>query len=431
MAVLNSLTRKRPSSLALIAVTILSASAVCSAVLAPAAMSQPPPAQMVSKQMAAPMNEARTAAVAKDWATAKAKLEVAATFAKTPQDTLALEQLRYIVADGLGDAQGKVKSIEAVLATNLLAGEDLKKYKAGLAQAYLQAGDEKKAVVLTRAFVDEYGGTHAQYIGIANEALKANDGATAVIYANKAIESARTSGAKPPESYYRLQLKAFAQTKEMDKYYATIETLIAEYPKDEYWKELITGAQREPGYQAAASDVRLDVYRALAGAGVKLTPDEKANMASEALKRVLPAETVAIMQPLYASGELGGASDANAARHKSTFDEATNKAAVEKSGLAQEEKEVVAKGDAASLAALGEVYMARGDNAKAIDLIQKGLAKGIADAGKADIAKLHLGMAQYRSGQKDVARATWAEIKADNGSAMLARSWTLISKTQP
>jgi hypothetical protein len=429
MAVLNSLARKRPSSLSLI--TILSATAMCGAVLTPPAMSQQPAAQMVSKQMAGPMNEARTAAVAKDWTTAKAKLDVAATFAKTPQDTLALEQLRYIVADGLGDAQGKVRAIEAVLATNLLAGEELKKYKAGLPPAYLQAGDEKKAIALTKSFIDEYGGTHAQYISIANEALKANDGATAVAYANKAIESARTGGGKAPESYYRLQLRALNQTKELDKYYATIETLIAEYPKDEYWKELITGAQRAPGYQAAASDVRLDVYRALAAAGVKLTPDEKANMAGEALKRVLPAETVAIMQPLYASGELGGASDANAARHKATFDEATKKAAAEKSGLAQEEKEVVAKGDAASLAALGEVYMAYGDYAKAIDFIQKGLAKGIADVGKADMAKLHLGMAQHRSGQKDAARATWAEIKADNGAAMLARSWTLISKTQP
>jgi hypothetical protein len=381
--------------------------------------------------MAAPLNEARTAAMAKDWATAKAKLDVAAPFAKTPQDTLALEQLRYIVADGLGDAQGRIRAIEAALATNLLAGEELKKFKGGLAQAYLQAGDEKKAIELTRAFVDEFGGTHAQYIGIANDALKANDGVTAVSYAKKAIESARTGGAKPPESYYRIQLRAFAQTKELDKYYATIETLIAEYPKDEYWKELITGAQRAPGYQAAASDVRLDVYRALTAAGVKLTPEEKATMASEALKRVLPAEAVSIMQPLYASGELGGPSDANAARHKVTFDEATAKAAVEKSGLAQEEKEVTAKGDAASLAALGEVYLAYGDNAKAVDLIQKGLAKGIADAGKADMAKLHLGMAQHRAGQKDAARATWAEIKADNGAAMLARSWTLISKTRP
>ena len=169
MAVLNSLACKRPSSLTLVAVTILSATAMCSVVLAPPAMSQQPAAQVVSKQMAAPLNEARTAAMAKDWATAKAKLDVAAPLAKTPQDTLALEQLRYIVTDGLGDAQGRIKAIEAALATNLLTGEELKKFKGGLAQAYLQAGDEKKAIELTRAFVDEFGGTHAQYIGIANQ----------------------------------------------------------------------------------------------------------------------------------------------------------------------------------------------------------------------------------------------------------------------
>ena len=42
--------------------------------------------------------------------------------------------------------------------------------------------------------------------------------------------------------------------------------------------------------------------------------------------------------------------------------------------------------------------------------------------------RLHLGIAQYRAGQKDAAQATWAEVKSDNGAGMLAKNWTIISK---
>jgi hypothetical protein len=38
-------------------------------------------------------------------------------------------------------------------------------------------------------------------------------------------------------------------------------------------------------------------------------------------------------------------------------------------------------------------------------------------------------MAQFKAGQKDAARKTWAEVKADNGAGWLARVWTAVSKT--
>ena len=43
-------------------------------------------------------------------------------------------------------------------------------------------------------------------------------------------------------------------------------------------------------------------------------------------------------------------------------------------------------------------------------------------------AKLHLGIAQFKGGQKDAARTTWSGIKSDAGAESLAHAWTAISK---
>ena len=83
------------------------------------------------------------------------------------------------------------------------------------------------------------------------------------------------------------------------------------------------------------------------------------------------------------------------------------------------------------IAVLGEAYLTYGEYEKAAEVLQTALDKGVGDAGKADVTRLHLGIAQLRMGNKDAARATWAAVKADNGATELAQSWILISKVMP
>jgi hypothetical protein len=392
---------------------------------APLASAQNTPAPMaLSKPMVAPMNEARTAILAKDWATATAKLALAETQAKTPQDKFALERLRISMALETKDAPQQIKSLEAMLAMpTLMTPADIKAYKGALIKAYLDAGDVPKSTAVFRAYIDEYGGTAEQYAGVANEAIKANDNATGVTYAIKAIDADKAASGKSREAYYVLLMKAHRQANEMPKYYAIEEQLLSLYPNENYWKELIARTQNEPNFGLAT---RLDMYRALIAAGVRLTANEKSNAAAEAIKRGLPNEALMILEPAIASGELGAKED-----DRKNLTTAKSQSASDKAGLAKETIDVLAKGNAATMASLGEAHLSYGDNAKAIEVLQAALAKGIADASEADVAKLHLGIAQYRSGQKDAARATWAEVKSDNGAGMLAHNWTLISNLMP
>jgi tetratricopeptide (TPR) repeat protein len=377
----------------------------------------------LTKQMVAPMNEARTAILAKDWATAKAKLVVAEAQVKTPTDRLALERLRIAMAAETNDYPQQIKSLESMLGSGLLAPADVKIYKGALARSYADSGDAAKAAVLFRAYVDEFGGTPDQYIGIANDAVKANDNATGVTYAVKAIDAAKAASGKPPESYYRVLLKAHQQAGEMDKYYAVEERALADYPKEAYWRELIARVQKEPNFGFAT---RLDMFRALQFAGVKLTPAEKSLFGSEAIKRGLPNEALEVLGPAVASGELGANEE-----DQNNLKSAKTQSVSDKAGLAKETIDVLAKGDASTIAKIGEAHLSYGDNAKAIEVLQAALAKGIADAGEADVAKLHLGIAQFRAGQKDAARATWAAVKADNGAGTIARNWILMSNLIP
>lgn len=390
--------------------------AIFLAASAPSALAQQQGTVQVNKQMVAPMNEARAAIVAKDFATAKTKLDQASGFAKTPNETLLVEQLRVSLAANTNDWASLVASVNAIEATNLLSAADMKAYKAAVPEAYNKLGDKAKAQAATRAYLDQYGGTAEQYYGLALDLAKSNDNATAITYANKAIEAASASG-KAPEAYYQVLLLAHKQANEMDKYYAVEEKLLAQYPAEKYWRDMIVRVQSMPTF--GASD-RLDMFRAMTAAGVRLQEKEAAFAAAEALKRGLPNEAVELLQPGVDRGEV---TDPNALKD---LKDAKALIKEDKANLAKDTPALLKKGNASALASTGEAFLTYGDNDKAIELLQKALAGGLSGA-EADSAKLHLGIAQYRAGQADAARITWEGVTPGGVAGILAHNWTLIS----
>jgi hypothetical protein len=383
---------------------------------APAVAQQPAP---LTKQMQQPYTEARNAIIAKDWATAKTKIDAAAAQGKTPADKLALDRLRIVVATETKDPAQQVAVLNSMLSSGLLAPDEVKQYDGAMIKVYADAGDNAKSLEAYRNYLEKHGGTAEQFGALANDMVKANDNANAVKYASKAIEMEKAAGAKPRESYFLVMMRAHKQANDMPSYYAVEEQLVGLHPKDAYWRELVAGrAQGAPKYGAPA---RLDMFRTMQAAGVKLTVDDKRRASSEALKRGLPAEALVFLEAGIAAGELTTPED------QASLKDAKEMLAGDKAGLPKEASDALAKGNSTALVNVGEAMLSHGDNVKAIELIQAGLAKGIADPGDMDLAKLHLGIAQHRAGQKDAAKATWAEIKSNNSAAALAASWVLMS----
>lgn len=388
------------------------------ALAATPALAQQPVVQL-SKQLLAPMNDARNAVIAKDWPKAEAKFALAEGLTKTPQDKLALERLRIVFAAETKNYPQQIKSLETMLGLGLLPPEETKLFKGALAKAYLDSGDNAKATQLFRAFIDEYGGTPDQYIGLANDAAKAGDSAAAITYANKAIDAVKATGGKPSDSWYRILMRAHKLANDMDKYYAAEEQALALNPTEQgYWRELIARVQMLPGF---GPQDRLDMFRTLTEAGVKLAPQEKRLYATDALKRGMPNETLQVLEPAFAAGELG-----TSAEDQKTMSDAKNAATEDKATLAKETADALAKGAGPVLAKIGEAQLSYGDNVKAAEVLQKAIDKGIPDAAEAGAAKLHLGIAQFRAGQVDAAKATWAGISG-GVTGVLARNWTLIA----
>jgi tetratricopeptide (TPR) repeat protein len=384
--------------------------------MAPVAMAQP--VAQVSKAMANAFNEANAAIAAKDWATAKAKLDLAMTQTKTPQEKLAVEQTRVQVFANAQDWAGLITAVKAIETLNLLPAPDMKTYRAVIGESYKKLNDMPNYIKSQVAYLNQYGGSHQEFAVLAQDALNAKDTATSLIFVEKAIAASKTGGAKTPEPYYRIKARATQESGNAAGVYLVLEEMITDYPKEEYWAQLIGRAQSEAGYGPI---VHLDIFRALQAAGVKLTAQQISFAANTAIDRGLPNEALMLLEsPGAPSGE----------QDVKNLETARTQTPKDKASLAAETASVLAKGDASVIAAIGEAHLTYGDYPKAIEVLQAALAKGIPDAGEADAARLHLGIAQMQAGDKDAARTTWASVKTNNSVAALAQSWILISKVK-
>jgi tetratricopeptide (TPR) repeat protein len=73
---------------------------------------------------------------------------------------------------------------------------------------------------------------------------------------------------------------------------------------------------------------------------------------------------------------------------------------------------------------IGLAYTGLGQYDKGIALIQKGIAKG--DHRSPDNARLHLGIAYLRAGNKAKATEAFRSVKGTDGTADLARLWMRV-----
>lgn len=398
--------------------------ATVTAVTAPAAYAQ----AKAKKEFVENYNKAQEALKAKNWTGAISAADAAAPHAADNAQKSALFSIKIAASHGGGKKQDLIKNIEAQMALGGMDAAATKRNREVLFGTYAELGNEAKAGELIKAYISDYGGTSTQYAWLAQRALDGKSYGEAISNAQKAIDAARKEGKKPSDRFYNIKLNAYIGQKDMDGYYKTLEEVAPQYPKDIYFRPLIDKATKDAKFSRQST--MLDIYRAYVGAGVDMKPEEKVLMAESALARNVPIEAEKILEPLVKAGTIGGATDKNAERNKRLITSIQTGAKADKDGgLADSEKEAATAPTGIVYVNTGEAYFGAGDYAKAADLIKKGLEKGSLKPEDEALAKLRLGMAQFKAGQKDAARTTWNEIKADNGAESLARAWIAISKT--
>jgi hypothetical protein len=229
------------------------------------------------------------------------------------------------------------------------------------------------------------------------------------------IGKLEASGKVPEESSYRILQSACLQLKDNDCVSQLVEKLVAKYPKQEYWQNLIGTL-----LQSSKSDKELlNVLRLADGMNMMRDGSEYIEMANHAMSQGLPGEAQAIL-------EKGFKNDAyKVARYKDQatrlLSDAKNAVNLDKSTLEKQDASARAKTTGDSDVKLGAAYLSYGMNDKAIEALQRGIGKGgVKDP---DEAAMLLGIANLRTGKRDEAAKAFGTVSKNPVMVRIAKFW--------
>lgn len=384
--------------------------------------------EQVRAEVGRPLQAARDLIKQQKFRDALAKLkEVEAVPNRTANENFLLEQMRASAAMQAGDSATAAKSTQALIGSGRLSAADQGRYAAGLASLYYRDRDYANAAAWAQKATAANPGDRTMRGLMIQSYYLAGDTAAASREALADVQAAEKAGQTPPED--RLQLLANIASKGTDRqaYIASLERLVAYYPKKEYWNDLLRRIESKPGYN---NRLALDMYRLRRATKTLDSGNDVFEMAQLALQQRQAAEAKKILEEGFAAGLLGKGNDAE--RQKRLLNLATQRADEAPKQLETSEAEAREQKDGDALVRIGMAYSGMGQHDKAIQLIQQGIALLQQDkaakgrAGRVDEANLHLGLAYLRAGQKQKATQAFKSVQGTDGSADLARLWMRV-----
>jgi len=339
---------------------------------------------------------------------------------KTVNETFTIERMRLSVASAAGDNDAVIRSGEIIVAANKLPSKDQLQLILVLANSYFKANNYAKAAKMYERYFSE-GGTDSsarQYM-IQAKSL-GGDSAGALKETKAEIQAAEKAGRIPSQS--TLETYAYAVQKSGDKaaYLATLEKLVMYYGKKEYWVNLLNSVERKPDF---SSRLTMDLYRLKLAVGQLTKTSDFMEMAQIAIQDGNSAEALKIIDQGYKAGILGTGPEA--ARHGRLKDLANKRLAESKAARAALEADALKNNDGMALANLGFAYATGGEYDKGISLMEQGVKKD--NLKHPDDANLHLGMAYLMAGKKAAGLKTLKSVQGKEGTADLARFWTIYA----
>jgi len=355
---------------------------------------------------------------AKD-ALAKAR-EADAVSGKTPAEQLMIDRMKGAAAQRAGDNATALQTFESLFNSGKLAGAEQAQMAEQIAYIYSQQKDWPR----TNQWVQK-----AQAAGSTSPQLKqlqayaqsqSGDYSAIAKEAHAAVAAAEQAGRKPDEGDLLRLADAQQRTGQTQARAATLDKLLANYPKKEYWSILLGQLPRKTGFSDRFS---LDLFRLRLATGTLTKTDDYMEMAQLALQAGYASEGKAVVERGFASGALG--TGAEGERHKRLRDLAIKQEAEVKAAIAKDEQEAAATKDGNALVQVGYTYVTMGQNDKGIALIEQGIAKG--GLKRPEDAKLRLGLALLQSGKKSKAVQTLRSVQGSDGAADLGRLWAVYA----
>ena len=247
----------------------------------------------------------------------------------------------------------------------------------------------------------------------------------AVRVMNELMASFEQSGRVPKEQQLLLVQSACSRVGDNACVAKVFEKLVLNYPKAEYWQNLMSALRKSD-----TDDLqRLNIMRLATQVNVMKDPEEFKEMAQLALEEKLAGEAQTVLEQGFSKKVF--VDDRTVSVNTRLLAAAKKEADADKASLAKREAEARAAATGDSAVKVGAQYLGFGDNAKAADLIQKGIAKGSIAKGdpkekqRVDEASLLLGIAHLRNNNKAEAAKAFRSVKNDPTMVRIAKLWLL------
>ncbi|NKF24020.1 hypothetical protein G7Y82_17040 [Solimonas sp. C16B3] len=374
-------------------------------------------ADTLRPEVGKPLQEAQADMKARKYSSALADVDKAAAVGNlTEYESYIVAQMRAAIATAAGDEKVAVSAYEKVIASSRTsAAQKLQIYDTIAKLAY-----SRRDYSTAAAYIRKYqaaGGSSAQTIDLLPQALYLGNDLSGA----KAALNAQIQNKKPTETQLQMLTSIAVKQKDDAGYIEALEKLVRYYPKKDYWLDLIARTTSKGTF--ASSRLQLDVYRLKSMTGTMQKASDYMEAAQLALQEGLPGEAEQYVDAGYKAKLLGVGSDA--ARHKRLKDLVDKKVAEDKATMAQGDKAAAAQASGDALVAAGLNHVGYGEAAAGVKMMEQGIKKD--SLKNPNDAKLHLGYAQIKAGDKSGALRTLRSVGGSDGTADLSRLFALAA----
>lgn len=391
-------------------------------VLSSPAVAQTANGQKVSKNVAVPLKAAQDALKAKRYSEASAKLkEVEAIPGKTAYEQYLVSELTAFIAYAQKNFPEAARAYEASLATGQVPQSEVPKRTIQLLKLYYQMKNYPKTLELgDKAIKGGYATDEVYTLMAQSYYLKGDYRGT-----QRFVEDYIKGQSKPKEEYLKFVMSACDKLHDTACMTRTLEKMIANYPKPEYWQGVLSS-------MLASSDFsdrnRLQLFRLATEVDVLKRGEDYTEMAQLAQEQGAYAEAERILKRGF---EKKVFPDQRTLDKNNRLLAAIQKGmAADKASLPKRAQDALASPNGDDDVAVGIAYLSYQQFPEAIKALQNGLTKPMTDTKprtKAEV-QLILGVAQLEAGDKAGALKTFREVKGDPQLERLANLWSLHAR---
>jgi tetratricopeptide (TPR) repeat protein len=373
----------------------------------------------VRPEVGKPLQAAKAALDGKKFAEALSRLNEADAVAnKTAFEVQLIEQMRLIAGVGSDQAGVAAKAFDALGSGGSLQPAQKLQFMMAISGAYFRAKEYGNSANWAARYFQAGGSDLNMRVTLAQAYYLNNDFGNATKYTNEAIDAYYRAEQTPNEQLFQLLTSCALKQNDKKAYVAALEKLVAAYPKQDYWLDLLHQVSAKGGFPDRLS---LDLYRLQFAVGGLTNASQYMEFAELAIQAGLPAEAKAIVDKGYEAKILGQGQEAD--RHGRLRDMAKRSVEADQPTLASAESEASKGASGNPLVSAGMNFYGYGQYDKAAALITQGLAKG--DVKFPDDARLHLGLVYLAAGKKAQAVEAFKSIKSGDAVNDLARLWLI------